>query len=289
MLQTLPTVNGNHFFMNILCIESFCTSRTHIRTLLFGSRPFWPIKPASEYGCASLLPRLSWSWTVLLPSDTHRKPITSITSVLLPFVTYLLTPFIYYRTQNQVGCAFNFTSSHFILSERGPITNCTRTGFHSLDSSQIRMPDTGIEHQIRSLWPLSLMRIHQRNYKKNYNNWRINRYVNYGTNYTLKMAEKGFSETPVPIYKTLLSHVLEYRDVNEHDIASLKSTDSQRIEEILMQEPAMWLRLEPAECNPHSHILFLWNVFQSARKYSKWSLFFEFPKKEYIYILRLRF
>jgi Flp pilus assembly protein TadG len=28
---------------------------------------------------------------VLLPSDTHRKPITSITAVLLPSVTYLLT------------------------------------------------------------------------------------------------------------------------------------------------------------------------------------------------------
>jgi hypothetical protein len=28
---------------------------------------------------------------VLLPSDTHRKPITSITAVLLPIVTYLLT------------------------------------------------------------------------------------------------------------------------------------------------------------------------------------------------------
>jgi hypothetical protein len=28
---------------------------------------------------------------VLLPSDTHRKSITSITAVLLPFVTYLLT------------------------------------------------------------------------------------------------------------------------------------------------------------------------------------------------------
>jgi hypothetical protein len=40
---------------------------------------------------AHLLPRLSRSWTVLLPSDTYRKPITSITTVLLPFVTYLLT------------------------------------------------------------------------------------------------------------------------------------------------------------------------------------------------------
>jgi hypothetical protein len=30
---------------------------------------------------------------VQLHSDTHRKPITSITAVLLPFVTYLLTLF----------------------------------------------------------------------------------------------------------------------------------------------------------------------------------------------------
>jgi hypothetical protein len=28
---------------------------------------------------------------VLLPNDTYRKPITSITAVLLPFETYLLT------------------------------------------------------------------------------------------------------------------------------------------------------------------------------------------------------
>jgi hypothetical protein len=34
---------------------------------------------------------MSWSWTVLLPSDRNRKYITSITVVLLPFVTYLLT------------------------------------------------------------------------------------------------------------------------------------------------------------------------------------------------------
>jgi hypothetical protein len=51
---------------------------------------FWLLKPATSYAHACLLPRLSWSWTVLLPSDTHRKYITSITAVLLPFVTYLL-------------------------------------------------------------------------------------------------------------------------------------------------------------------------------------------------------
>jgi hypothetical protein len=38
-----------------------------------------------------LPPTLSWSWTVLLPSDTQRRSITCITAVLLPLVTYLLT------------------------------------------------------------------------------------------------------------------------------------------------------------------------------------------------------
>jgi hypothetical protein len=52
---------------------------------------FWLLKTASEHEHARLLPRLSWSWTVLLPSDTRRKPITIITVALLPFVTYLLT------------------------------------------------------------------------------------------------------------------------------------------------------------------------------------------------------
>jgi hypothetical protein len=54
--------------------------------------PFWPLKPAPEHAHAHarLLPRLSWSWTVLLPSDTHRNPTTSITAVLPPFVAHLL-------------------------------------------------------------------------------------------------------------------------------------------------------------------------------------------------------
>jgi hypothetical protein len=52
---------------------------------------FWLLKLPSEYAHARLLPTLSWSWDVLLPSDTYRKHITSITAVLLPFVTYLLT------------------------------------------------------------------------------------------------------------------------------------------------------------------------------------------------------
>jgi hypothetical protein len=53
--------------------------------------PFWLLKAASEYAHERLLPRLSWSWIMLLPSDTHWKHVTSITAVLLPFVTHLLT------------------------------------------------------------------------------------------------------------------------------------------------------------------------------------------------------
>jgi hypothetical protein len=94
--QTLPTVNRKHFFMNILCIEPFCPQKNAQQNAalryysLQAPSPFWLLKPASEHVHARLLPRLSWSWTVLLPSDTHRKPIKSITTVLLPFVTYFL-------------------------------------------------------------------------------------------------------------------------------------------------------------------------------------------------------
>jgi hypothetical protein len=38
----------------------------------------------------STLPRLSSRWSGLLPSDTHRKSITSITAVWIPCVVYLL-------------------------------------------------------------------------------------------------------------------------------------------------------------------------------------------------------
>jgi hypothetical protein len=60
-------------------------------SLVHSSSTVWLLKPACEHAHAHLLPRLCWSWNVLLPSDIYRKPITSITAVLLPFVTYLLT------------------------------------------------------------------------------------------------------------------------------------------------------------------------------------------------------
>jgi hypothetical protein len=36
--------------------------------------PFCLLQLASERTHARLLPRLSWNWTILLPSDIHRKP-----------------------------------------------------------------------------------------------------------------------------------------------------------------------------------------------------------------------
>jgi hypothetical protein len=91
--QTLPTVNMKHFFMNIICIQSFCPQQNAALRYYTPQTwsPFWLLKPASEHAHARLLPRVSWSWTVLQPSDTHREPITSITAVLLQFVTYGLT------------------------------------------------------------------------------------------------------------------------------------------------------------------------------------------------------
>jgi hypothetical protein len=80
------------------------------RTLLFGSTPF---KHSRHFGYWNqplnmvmyiCYLRLSWSWTVLLLTDTHRKPITSSTADLLPFMTYLLTlPYIYEVPSNLVN------------------------------------------------------------------------------------------------------------------------------------------------------------------------------------------
>jgi hypothetical protein len=97
--QTLPTVNRKHFFMNVLCNESFCPPPPQIKcnvercsSVEHSSSTVAILKAASEHAHARLLPRLSWSWIVLLRSDTHRKPITSITAILLPFVAYYWHP-----------------------------------------------------------------------------------------------------------------------------------------------------------------------------------------------------
>jgi hypothetical protein len=74
----LPTKNGT---------RELCSSVVYSQA----RQPFWLLKLASENAHGHLLSRLSLSWTMLLPSETGSKPITSITAVLLPFVTYLLT------------------------------------------------------------------------------------------------------------------------------------------------------------------------------------------------------
>jgi hypothetical protein len=94
--QTLPTVNRKKLFMNNLCIEYFgpqkstterCSSVVHPQA----RSSFWLLKQDSEHAHVYLWTRLSWNWTVLLPSDTYRKPVTSITAILLPSVTYFST------------------------------------------------------------------------------------------------------------------------------------------------------------------------------------------------------
>jgi hypothetical protein len=107
--KTLPTVNRKYFFMNILCIESFFFHRKltteHCSSLIYSSNTvsILLLNLASEHAHARLLPRLSWSRTVLLPSDTYRKPMTSITAVLLLILISLLTLLTLPRTRGVVS------------------------------------------------------------------------------------------------------------------------------------------------------------------------------------------
>jgi hypothetical protein len=83
--QTLPTVNRKHFFMNILCIESSWPPKTHNRTLLFGSIC---LKHGRHFDYWNQLLNLRMRVCYLV---IHTESITSITAVLLPFMTHLLT------------------------------------------------------------------------------------------------------------------------------------------------------------------------------------------------------
>jgi hypothetical protein len=96
-LQILPAVNRKHFFMNILCTESFCEQKSQKRTLQFVSRfpkygrHFDYCNPPLNMHMRVCYLGCHLSWTVLLPSDTQRKPITSITALSVPLMIYLLT------------------------------------------------------------------------------------------------------------------------------------------------------------------------------------------------------
>jgi hypothetical protein len=96
--KTRPIVNRKYSFINILCIQFFYPQETSSRTLLLRSIircrchfNYWN-QPLNMSMLACYLDCLE-AGLCLLPNDTHRKPITSITSVLIPFVAYLLSAF----------------------------------------------------------------------------------------------------------------------------------------------------------------------------------------------------
>jgi hypothetical protein len=82
-----------HFFMNILCIESFVhkkrTNNAALQQYTQARWPFWVLKPTSEHVHARLLPGLPWSWTKLLPSDIHHSSWSWALLEKLPIVQLL--------------------------------------------------------------------------------------------------------------------------------------------------------------------------------------------------------
>jgi hypothetical protein len=93
---TLPTVNRKDLFINILWIKSCCAQKRNNITLLFGSinlkhgRHFdsWN-QPLTMRMCVCYLDCHEAGLCCYLV--IHMENLLSITAVLLPFVTYLLT------------------------------------------------------------------------------------------------------------------------------------------------------------------------------------------------------
>jgi hypothetical protein len=76
--QTLLTVKRKHFFLNNLFITSFCPQkrkRERWSSLVYPSSTvaILTTETASEPAHARLLPRISWSCTLLPSSDTHKN------------------------------------------------------------------------------------------------------------------------------------------------------------------------------------------------------------------------
>jgi hypothetical protein len=89
----LQLQTGNIYLWLSFALSFFCPRKTHNTTLLFSVtllKHVAILTTETEHAHARLLHGLSWSWTVLLPSDTRRKTITYVTAILLPFVTYSL-------------------------------------------------------------------------------------------------------------------------------------------------------------------------------------------------------
>jgi hypothetical protein len=94
--KTLPTIKKQHFFMNILCIESFWLQKTHKRMLLFdctllkhGCHFDYCNQPLNMRMCVFYLDSHEAGLCCYLV--IHIGNIASTAAVLLSFLTYLLT------------------------------------------------------------------------------------------------------------------------------------------------------------------------------------------------------
>jgi hypothetical protein len=125
---TLPAVNIKHFFMSILCIESFIQKKTKNAEHRYSV--VYPSSTVEHFH--------HWNRPVIMPMrvcylDPHeaglccylvRKSVTSITSVILPFLTYLLTlPCIWWVT------AWKWTSDPATASTALTLSPITMTEF----------------------------------------------------------------------------------------------------------------------------------------------------------------
>jgi hypothetical protein len=92
---TETSINRKYFFMNTLCIKYCCPQEStieHCSSVVYISSTVAILTTkTSLWTCACASATQTLIKLLLLPSDTHRKSIKSITGGLLPFVTYLLT------------------------------------------------------------------------------------------------------------------------------------------------------------------------------------------------------
>jgi hypothetical protein len=77
MRQTLSTINRKHISLWISLVPSPSAHKNAQQNAALrqctpqAQSPFWLLKLACEHAHARLLPRLSWSWTLLLLCDTE--------------------------------------------------------------------------------------------------------------------------------------------------------------------------------------------------------------------------
>jgi hypothetical protein len=122
-----PTGNISLYIYIYILHSVLLPTKTHNRTLIFCSifpkSPSWLLKPESEHVHARLLARISWSWTVLLPSDARRKLLRPIQLfnfclwpiywllLLLLLLSILLFTIVFYSLQLQLNLSLEIFGS----------------------------------------------------------------------------------------------------------------------------------------------------------------------------------